>query len=245
MANNQSVQSLVTLVRSRTDQTNSPTFNDATELMPWVRQSLAQLYEIMCSRWIDWYVIRRPLTLAANQEFYTLPSDFRAMNDVYLLYSGGLYREKLNLIPHEQIGLYNNQQNAWGRWDIQYRIQGNNLYLTPVGTTQTFNFINAIELWYVPQYRAPLLDYSTIDLVLPDGWEEWVVLDVMEKMNIKLRLDMTANVSMKAEQANRLLAASSVRDGEAPQMSDAWTSNWTRRLWVNAVPGGPVLWTGV
>jgi hypothetical protein len=243
MANFQTVQGLVTLVRARTDQTNSPTFSDTAELIPWVRQSLAQLHELLVSRWLDWYVIRRPLTLGSNQEFYALPPDFRAMQDVYLLYSGGLYREKLSLIPHEQVGRYNNQQNAWGRWDVQYRIQNNSLYLTPIGTTQFFNFQNAIELWYTPTYKAPLLNTSTIDLILPNGWEEWVVLDVMEKMKVKLNFDMTMIANQKQEQANRLLAASSVRDGEAPQMTDSY-ENSARRLWVNAVPGGPAFWTG-
>lgn len=238
--NAQTVAGLVALVRARTDQTNSTAFSDATEITPWVRQSLAQLYEILTSRWLNWYVVRRPITLVNSQEFYTLPPDFRALNDIYLLYSQGLYREKLRMIPANEIGSYTNQSNAWGRWDLRYCLQGNRLYITPIGNVTSTTGQNCLEMWYVPQFTAPVLDYTTISPVLPNGWEEWVVLDVMEKMNVKLRLDLTAVNAMKQEQIARLVSAASVRDGEAPQMVDACVGE--RGLWTNANVSGPAIW---
>ncbi len=236
MANSQTINSLVALVRTRTDQVNSTTFDDETDLKPWIRASLAQLYELLTSRWLDYYTISRPISLLANQQSYSLPPDFRAMCDVYLLYNAGKYRERLQVFPPNQLGRYSNE-NLWRRWPMFYRIQRNQIFFTPPPDR---DLANAIEIMYVPQYKAPLLDFSTIDDILPNGWDEWVVLDVMEKMNIKLRLDLTPVQQAKAQMAQRLLAASSVRDGEAPQMMDSYI--YPRWTWLNGIPSGPFQW---
>lgn len=237
MANSQSVVTLVSLIRARSDQTNSTTFDDATELRPWVKQSLLQLNEILIQQWRDYYLVRKPLSLLAGQEMYSLPPDFRAMQDVFLLYNYGRSRVRLRLFAPNRASRskYVIQSAA----PVAYRILRNQIWFTPIPQRDV---ANAIELHYTPFFHPPLLDYSPIDDVLPNGWDEWVVLDVMEKMNNKLRLDPTQTQRAKQEMLSRLLAGAHNRDGEPPVMLDV--SGRKDSIVFMGTPSGPATWVG-
>jgi hypothetical protein len=235
MANSQSITTLGVLAVARADQTNSPAFDFTNEIKPWVRQSCAQLYEVMVSRWVDYYVVARPLSLLAGQQSYSLPVDFRAMQEVYALQNLGKIRVPLRVMDSAQ---------SMGRGGMTYKIYRGQIYF---GMSIEADYPNAIEFYYTPQWQGPLTDYSTIDSVLPNGWEEWVVLDVMQKMHTKMRLPIDAIEMAKQEQAHRLEVASSVRDGEAPMMQDTYFNADNRPYYDTFDYGfsfsGPVVWT--
>ena len=240
MANSQSINTLVTTIRQRSNQVNSVTFDDTTELKPWIKQSLAQLYEILVSRWNNFYTVPRVLSLLQGQDAYSLPSDFRAMVNVYLLFNNGQYRQQLQLCTEEEYGKYGPQTvGTYGYWPFAYFIQRSTLFLTPAPQQ---DYYNAIEFQYVPQYSAPLLDYSPIDDVLPNGYEEWVVLDVLLKMNGKTRLLNGDDIArQKMDQEKRLVAAAAVRDGQAPIMKDIYLAD-QGSTWRYGTPSGPQTW---
>lgn len=234
MANIQTINRLVTRIRQRSDQLNSATFDDASELKPWLRGSLSQLYEIMNQRAEDYYTTARPISLMQGQEAYSLPSDFRSMADMWVLQNGGSSRRQMRNFSPDEFG-----QIRSG--DYRYRLMRNLLFIQPVPAA---DFHNALEMHYIPHYRAPLLDYSPIDDVLPDGWEEWAVLDVMQKMSVKTRLqNMDDILKSKAQIEARLVAGASIRDGFAPVMRDgmrARRNNWPYQL--TSQPNGPLYW---
>lgn len=221
MANVANINALVLKVRQRADQINSTTYNDATELKPWLKDSLAQLYEILVSRWQDYYTIARPLSLVAGQASYSLPADFRALDSVWMMYNRGKARVQLDPFEADEMdrlqspsGFYSNGIGA-----RKYRIMRNRLWILPVAQVDA---ANAIEIFYVPQYQPPLLDYSSIDDVLPNGWDELVVLDMLAKMAVKSRLiDLPSVQAQQAATEKRLIAAASIRSGIAPVMRDA------------------------
>lgn len=233
MANIQTINTLVTRVRQRSDQIGSDTFDDQTELKPWIRGSLSQLYEILCQRAVDYYTTCRPISLIAGQEAYSLPSDFKQLQDIFVLYNGGQARQQMRNFGVDEFGALN--RPSYNTAPLRYRLMRNLLYVQPVPQWDAFN---ALEMHYTPHYRAPLLDYSTIDEVLPDGWEEWAVLDVLQKMSVKTRLqNMDDILKSKAQQEARLIAGSSIRDGFAPVMRDAYLGrNYAGR------PSGPLVW---
>ena len=233
MANIQTINQLVTRVRQRSDQIGSDTFDDATELKPWIRGSLSQLYEIMCQRAVDYYTTCRPISLIAGQEAYSLPSDFKQLQDIFVLYSGGQLRQQMRNFSVDEFGALH--RPSYNTAPLRYRLMRNLIYIQPV---PQFDAFNALEMHYVPHYRGPLLDYSTIDEVLPDGWEEWAVLDVLQKMSVKTRLqNMDDILKSKAQQEARLIAASAIRDGFAPVMRDAY-----RGATFGGQPSGPLIW---
>lgn len=245
MASSLSVQQLVALVRTRTGELNSPTFDDTTELKPWLRQSMAQLYEILVSRWQDWYVVVRPLSLIANQESYSLPNDFREMTAVYLLYNQNVnrppYREKLRNCTDEEWGAFNSGNFGMYSYTFPmwYQIKRQQIYFTP-GPQQ--DMPNVIEFHYTPAFSGPLLDYTPIDPILPAGWDEWVVLDTIQKMRGKMNLDIEDLMKAKSEQQARLIAAASIRGGDAPRMTDVMSSG-RRPSWAYGLPSGPAYWS--
>jgi len=235
MATVQTINSLVTRIRQRSDQIGSDTFDDETELKPWIRGSLAQLHEILCQRAVDYYTTARPLSLIAGQEAYSLPSDFKQLQDIFVLYNGGQSRQQMRNFSVDEFGALNAPQ--FHTAPLRYRLMRNLIYIQPV---PTFDAFNALEMYYTPQYRPPLLDYTPIDEVLPDGWEEWAVLDVIQKMSIKTRLqNMDDILKSKAQMEARLIAGASIRDGFAPVMRDA---NRRLRPYGGGRPSGPLVW---
>lgn len=237
MANIMSVNRLVTLVRQRADQINSSSYDDESELKPWVRGSLAQLYALLCRRGVDYYTTCRPISLTAGQEAYTLPSDFMSLQDVFMLYNGGTQRQQLRSYSVDLHGALN-QPSLYNATTYQYRLMRNLLYIQPIPQRDA---LNALEIYYTPQYRAPLLDYSPCDEIMPNGFEEWVVLDVLQKMSVKTRLqNMDDIVKTKALLTVQLTAGAQIRDSFAPVMRDGMRQQ--RMGYQTALAGGPLYW---
>lgn len=244
MANVANINALVLKVRQRADQINSTTYNDATELKPWLKDSLAQLYEVLCSRWQDYYTIVRPLSLVAGQSTYSLPADLRALDSVWMMHNQGKSRVEMQQFEPDEM---DRMQGPWSAGlcgnvrAYKYRLMRNRLWILP---TPTLDAKNALELFYTPQYQPPLLDYTSIDDVLPNGWEEWVILDMLSKMAVKTRLiDLSSVETLRAATERRLLAAASIRSGVAPVMRDG-----TRRKIFyggagNTTPQGAAYWS--
>ncbi len=236
--NNQTINLLVARVRQRSDQINSQTFDDASELKVWIRGSLAQMYDMLCQRSADYYTTCRPVSLTAGQEAYSLPSDFKSLADIYVLYSGGKNRLRMRSFDTDDFGALNTPQAPNG--NFSYRLMRNLLYIQP---TPQYDYYNALEIHYTPQYRGPLLDYTSIDDVLPDGWDEWVTLDVLQKMCVKARLlNMEDIIKSKQQIESRLLTSASIRDAYAPVMRDG-TINYGDNIYTQGPPTGPLYWS--
>ena len=240
--NSQSILSMVAMARTRANQQNSPLFSDQQELIPWTRDSAKQIYNILVQRHIDWYTVQRPLSLSAGREAYALPSDYQQMNAVYMVYNNGssglgtVYKEMLPQFQRADWGRY--AYTVSGRtWPVGYRIQASNIYFTPVSR---IDYNNAIELQYTPQWSGPLTDWSPFDISLPNGWDEWVVLDVMIKMGSKANLNVAEMRKDKAEVEKRVLAGASSRTAEPPKKKDIYAMS--RGHWYSGTPGGAAYW---
>ena len=235
--NIQTINLLVARIRQRSDQINSQTFDDASELKVWIRASLAQLYDMLGQRSSDYYTTARPISLIAGRESYCLPSDFKSLADIYVLYNGGFNRVRMRPFSIDDFGALNTPMSAGA---YTYRLMRNMLYIQP---TPQLDYYNALEMHYVPQYRAPLLDYTSIDEVLPNGWDEWVTLDVLQKMSIKARLlNMDDIIKSKQQIEARLLTSASIRDAYAPVMRMGGHDSQALS-WMQGQPSGPVYWS--
>lgn len=236
MANAATINLLVRRVRQRADQINSVTFDDATELKLWLRGSLAQLYEILTDRWNDWYVINRPMSLAAGAMAYALPADFRALHDVFLVGGLGAARWRLQQMQVEDMTQAN--YPAPSSVPMGYRLMRDMLYIMPTPKVDAFN---ALEVWYTPEYRAPLLDYTPISDVLPNGWEEWVILDVLLKMCHKTRLLNMEGLERERQRVEtRLIGHAAIRSNDAAVMRDMYATR--TRAYSSVMPQGPAYW---
>lgn len=218
MANKATIGSLVVQVRSRADQLLSPTFDDDAEVKVWVRDSLAQLYEQLVSQWQDWGIQIVPMSLIANQTVYALPPDFRAAQALYALYSNGTVRFPLKRYNTAEPSFAPNY-SPFTSTPISYRVENNVLRIqNPPSVT----IPNCLELHYTATYQGPLLDFTSIDLNLPRGWEEWIILDVMQKMRLRMRLDADYIIAQKRDVESRIMRAAFRRDQTVSDVTDAY-----------------------
>ncbi len=232
MSNVTTLNQLVTRVRTRGDVVGSSTFDDNVELKPWIKGSLSQFHEILIQRFKDYYVQSVALSIIANQDTYALPSDFRIMRDVYVFTGAKFARQKLRAFQGEEYG-----GSPISGSPLRYRVLRNSICFVP---TPTISAYNAISLSYTPHWRSPLLDYSPIDEVFPNGWEEWVVLDVLQKMNVKARiLNMDDILKSKAMVEDRILRGAYHRTGEAPRMRNRYAGH---DFAAALIGNGPLFW---
>lgn len=227
MASPATINSLAQSVRRRMNLVNLITLPDA-ELKEYIRDALAAFHEVMVIRWRDYFVSKRSYTLQANVESYPLPENFRAVAGVFAV------SLQNNAIPvRQQLAQFNlNQFGASYPGNVinqsvlptMYRVMGNSIYFTPV--PQNSN-TNGIELWYVPQFTAPLNDDMAISQVICTGWELWVIFEaciaVAARMNLTEFFAMYKAMQDKAEQ--RIVAALSIRDETANVMVNQFDAN--------------------
>lgn len=236
MATIHTINTLTAKVRQRADQIGSTTFDDASELKLWIRASLVQLQEMLCQEDEDWYTSTVPLTLHAGIEAYSMPSDMRRLNGVYALYNYGANRIRLEQFDKENFGAMNYPSTV--PKPLCYRLYRNLLYIQP---TPTVDIYNALEVVYTPEKKHPVLDYTQIDDMLPSGADEWVVLDVLQKMSVKTRLqNMDDILKSKSQQEARLRKLLRTRSDIAPRMRDAYRS--TQQPIGYSAPQGPLVW---
>lgn len=222
MATSTTVNFLVTEVLYRSGFTNSATFTNA-EIKDYVYGSLNQLYELICQSWNEFYTDRYYLDLVAGQEAYPLPTDFRALDYIYNIQSGPGTRYKLRPYSENEYARFSINYVV-PAWPLFYRIRKNMLYLLPLpGVTKA----QALEVWYTPQFSKPVTDDAPVDPVFPNGFEEWVVLDVCIKMFTKLALPEQRAMFMQDKQIveRRIIDATAVRNSDPVVMTDAYENN--------------------
>lgn len=194
-----------------------------TEIQGFLKDSLAALWEMMTSRWRDYYVSTQSYSLVADTEAYALPADFRAASAVFITNGTGAQKQRIALRPFNLNEFASRNYWSVNTLPIMYRIMGNQIYFTPIPSTAVSN---AVELWYVPQWTPPATVSTTIDSVLPNGWELWVILDTCITIATRMRLLDWVQLFMpqrdKAEQ--RLILGASIRDETPQQMTDVYAT---------------------
>lgn len=235
MPSEATLNQLVTRVRTRGDVVGSSTFDDITELKPWIKGSLSQFHEMLVQRWNDFYARSCTLSFTAGQDSYSLPSDFRVLQECFLYSGRGSSRIRLKSFNSEDFGKYAVGSSCFG---MRYRIMRSSISFMPSPPTSIFN---AVSLLYTPQWKAPLLDNTPIDDVFPSGWEEWAVLDVLQKMNVKARiLNMDDILKSKAMVEDRVLRGATFRDSDAPVMRNRYAMG--NSFYTGANVSGPAYW---
>ena len=152
-------------VRQRADMVNTQFVTDA-ELNGYISASYFELYDIIIQKFGDDYESITPpfpITTVANTQLYALPSDFYKLLGVDLQINSNSPNGWLTLKPfmfaeRNRNSFPNVQAGVGYRSNLRYRLNGNNLWLTP--TPQAGQ---ALQLWYIPRPTF-LSDTGTITL---------------------------------------------------------------------------------
>ncbi len=200
------VATIRTRAKDRSDMTNRNFVSDS-EWITYIDSGYKELYDILVSKYEDWYTISTTFSVPSGASVYSLPANFYKLRGVDRT-DGSLSSED-GFYPLQMFNFQDrNRDNILTRYgsvvgNVQYRIIKDSLMFTPKDKAP-----GNYRIWYVP--RAPDLTLTTDTIDGVNGWEEYVVLVAaikaltkeesdtqsleMEKMMLKQRIEnMSAN----------------------------------------------------
>lgn len=207
MSNTVTLSQLRTRCRERADMENSEFISDS-ELNSYINGSFAELYDLLVSKFEDYYTTSTTFTIASgNTE--SLPSDFYKLRgvDFKIDANNWITVRKFNFAERNVL---NNSLRRVGNRQLQYRIVGSTLYIEPED-----NAPGDYKLWYTPIYTPLSSDSDTVDGV--NGWEEYIVIDAAIKMLAKEESSTTGLEREKAAMTRRIEAMAQNRDSGEPE----------------------------
>lgn len=200
-------------IRERSDQVQTNQFVSDAELNRYINASYREYYDIVLESHADHYLAAPvSFTLAAGVSSYALSN----LTSFYRL--RGI--DRVEGTEYISIRRYNNQERNDVR-KLSYRVMGSTIYFQPASAAA-----GSYRAWYIPEPTALTSDSDTVDGF--NGWEEWIVCDVANKISAKAEEDVGPFVRDRDRIAERIHKASSDRDeGDAETIADVFNQrNW-------------------
>lgn len=209
---------LRTLVLQRCDMVNSNFVSD-TELNSWINQACDCLYDLIVSRYEDYYTTSFQFTIASGQDGYTLPSSVYKIRGLDFQISGDWVT--LHTFTFEERNRGNRQINRalLGLTNIKYKWVGSDIKIIPGDQAA-----GTYRCWYIPDFVELTSDSDELSSDL-NRWKEYIIADVAIKCLIKEESDPSALMAEKAELERRVLNMAQNRDAGAPERVQDVSSN--------------------
>lgn len=217
-----------TAARQRADMTQSQFVTDS-EFDSYINSSLAELYDVLVQKYgDDYFVATSNITTVQAQDLYALPANFYKLLAVDLQLSGqpdGYISLRPFTFAERNRYATANAQTWIGVTNLRYRLNGNNLWLTPSPQSG-----QTLRIWYVPRVTPLTTDTDVADGI--SGWLEYVVVDAAIKAMQKEESDVSVLLAQKAALIKRIESAAENRDAGNPATvadvqftSGAWPYN--------------------
>jgi hypothetical protein len=221
MANTVTLADLKLRARERADMVNSNFISDS-ELNSFVNSAYSELYDLIVSRFEDYYTTSTSATVASGASSIPLPSDFykfRGLDRAINASTGDYYSvDKFNFRERNSRnrGLLTSTR---GVTSVEYRLVGSVIELTPENSAP-----GTYKLWYVPTFTRLTTDTDTVDGI--NGYEEYIVVDAAIKMLSKEESDVSVLVAEKRVLAQRIEDMAQQRDmDQAEVITDSYSDN--------------------
>lgn len=166
--------------RHRAGAIGSDGFTDR-EITNYINDSLGELHDLMIAAYgNEYFQSTSQVTTVADQELYDLPTDFYKLNGVDLV--SGSYRYSLRRYNQRERNQHRNSSSGHrslytDSTSYHYRLIGNKLSILPVpGAGET------LTLHYTPELSTLSADGDKVNAVIPEGWLEYIYVDVAIKM---------------------------------------------------------------
>lgn len=204
---------LILSARQKADMVNS-TFIEDPEWTDYINNSYAELYDILVSRFEDYYSKTLSFTIASSSTSQTLPSDFYKFRGLDFNISGNDYItvRKFNFEERNKINRVLTR-TLRGVSDRQYRVMGQNILIYPVDKAP-----GNYRLWYIPRYTPLTTGASVLGDVL--DFQEYITTDAAIKALVKEESDPSALMMHKNELKLRIEAMASNRDTTPDRIGD-------------------------
>lgn len=224
MSTTMTLLELRTAAKQRSDMVNSLFVSDA-EWNSYINQSYFELYDLLVQKYGNDYYVAAPLKIPMDGTSltYALPdgvlysgaAPFYKLLGVDLLLAGNasgnngaVTLKQFNFAERNRYAVPN-FQSFYGVTNLRFRLQGNNIWFTPVpqgGQT--------VQLWYVPRMTTLVNDTDTADGV--SGWTEYIIVDAAIKAMQKEESDVTVLFAQKQALVARIEAAAENRNAGSP-----------------------------
>lgn len=202
-----------TQVRQRADMEKS-TFIKDDELKNYINGSYAELYDILVSRFEDYYSQVSPFTLTSVSNSQSVPADLYKVRgvDFQLTSTDWVTLRRWNFDERNRIARTTTRALR-GIADRQYRVMGKNLTILPVDKAP-----GNYQLWYIPRFTPLNLDTDVLGDVL--DFAEYIIVDAAIKCLIKEESDTSVLLAIKQGLIARIQAMASNRDTQPERISD-------------------------
>lgn len=192
-----------------------------SELTGYVNASIAELYDILVSRFEDYYILDTTQTVASGSDQLTIPAGFYKLKGLDYDVGGGLYETVRSFQFVERNETFDPGFGTLPR--MRYRVLGSYIKLTPPEFAP-----GTYRIWYIPRFTALADDADTFDGI--NGWTEYVVVDCAIKMLNKEESDASAFREQKQKLLDRIEAMAADRDAGEPQsIVDLSSVNFNQR----------------
>jgi hypothetical protein len=222
---------LRTLAKQESDMENS-TFISESEWNNYINQSYFELYDLLCQKYGDDYFSNNiTFTTDGTSQLYPLPNGtlYSAAAAFYKLLGVDLALStsndsfvtirRFNMSDRNRYAVPN-FQSFYGVTNLRYRLNGNNLWLTPIPAAG-----QTIQLWYVPRLTPLSSDSDTCDGI--SGWNEYIIVDAAIKAKDKEESDVSVLGQRKLMLIQRIESAAENRDAANPMtVSDNMGSDY-------------------
>ena len=233
--NTTTLQNLIDRVRQRADMEGSTFVTDA-EVIGYINVAMAEMHDILVTRYEDYYVESKQYTLPADNPGALPPSagsdkPFYKALGVDFDTGGTTYR--LRRFSFQERNMYNSPAVVAGRvTNTLYNIQGNQIKFIPAPTVS-----GTATLFYVPEAQQFATDGSedseTVVNKAPAvafGYEEYVVVDAAIKCLQKEESDVQMLMVQKQQLKERIENAAADRDpGEPTAITDSRIGTFRKR----------------
>ena len=214
-----SLSDIRTRARQRADMENSQFVADS-EIDQYINDAYSELYDLIVSRFED-YFIEEPVEFTITSgSSYSLPSDFYKL--------AGLDKASFNtdyfaLRPFSFANRNNNTNTNKLRGintDVQYRIVGSKLRFVPEG-----NAPGSYRMWYVPSFTKLAADSDTVDeSISRNNWDDYIVITAAMKMLAKEESDISVLLMERQKIEARIEEMAQNRDiGDTDRITDVTT----------------------
>lgn len=221
MANTVTLADIKTQARQRADMENSEFISDS-ELLSYINSSYAELYDLIVSRFEDYYVESTELTITSGNSTITLPSDFYKLKGLDRKYGSSTEYCTVERFDWKSRNQRNSSvaRSSLGVSNTSYRIVKDEIRILPEADAP-----GTYRLWYIPTFTRLSDDADTVDGV--NGWEEYIVIDAAIKMMQKEESDVSVLAAQKNMIVKRVEDMAQQRDADMPEtISDVQSLGW-------------------
>ena len=190
-----------------------------------VNNALGELRDVISEYSSDFLFVTSLLTVTKNVATVALPSDFLSLRSLWLVYSN--QRRKLTLMNSGDIDntVYDNTLTTI---PYRYRLQASTIWIWPYPMQAM-----QLEIQYDATFVDLAADGDALSVLIPKGWENFIVYHVCAYLRTKGELDPSEFMARKDQIKEEISKSLARRDSKSPKHGTDIRNRfrYTNRYW--------------